>query len=143
MWQGLLPIENLSSPQDPPHGGISSQVSRVRPQLQPAFEPQDPPLDPHRPQATTPGADGRLPRGDLNQPSGDTSDPAGLVPEDTISDRLRRRYHFVAPQPSAAAAATQEESSGLFDRGHHEEIDCVHPTLCNVHPLHFCIQCCP
>lgn len=85
MRQRLLPIEDLSRAQDPPHGRIPSQMSGVRPQLQPALEPEDPPLDPHRPQAT-PDSNGRLPRSDLDQPSGDPSSPIGLVAKDLIAD---------------------------------------------------------
>ncbi|CAH2008738.1 unnamed protein product [Acanthoscelides obtectus] len=30
MWQGLLPVPHASSPQDPAHGGVPAQVSRMQ-----------------------------------------------------------------------------------------------------------------
>lgn len=49
--QGLLPEPDPRGAQDPAHGGVAAQVPGLRAQLQPAQQPQNPPSNPHRPQA--------------------------------------------------------------------------------------------
>ena len=49
--QGILSVEDPGGPQDSPHGGVPPQVSRLSAELQPAVQPEDPPADPHGPQA--------------------------------------------------------------------------------------------
>lgn len=51
MRQGLLPESYFSGSQDPAHGGISAQVSRLRAQFQPAQQPQDASSNTHGSQA--------------------------------------------------------------------------------------------
>jgi len=46
--KGVLPVPHVGRAQDPPLGGVASQVSGVQPELQPAVQSEDAPVDAHR-----------------------------------------------------------------------------------------------
>jgi len=46
--QGVLPVAHVGRAQDPPPGGVATQVSGVQPELQPAVQSEDAPVDAHR-----------------------------------------------------------------------------------------------
>lgn len=46
--QRFLPIQNISSPQDPPHGRIPAQVPGLFQIIQPAIQPENSPSNAHR-----------------------------------------------------------------------------------------------
>jgi hypothetical protein len=48
VWKGLLSIQNVGSPQNPSHGGVTSQVSGLQQEFQPKVEFEDPFTNSHR-----------------------------------------------------------------------------------------------
>ena len=49
--QRILPEQDPRGAQDPPHGGVAAQVSRVLQEFQPEEQPEDPPSHAHGHQA--------------------------------------------------------------------------------------------